>query len=261
MANENQNGSGNGNQGGPPADPGQPTQPAKTRGILFVALGARAAAIFQKALEWLKASENTLPVTVISDVLTSSPDYTVVTVPSPADGFESRIIKTTLNTRTPYDRTLYLDVDVAVLGKLDRIFSVLDKGRAKVAMALDRLKTLEMRIRDRNDAYLGKEEWQHTKENYPKGTPFFNTGVIVWETGPEADKLFSTWNGEWNLFKRTDQMAMSRALCKAKVKVERLKWYWNADWIEYPHSEAAGDDGARVVHFWLNGQDKFLNWK
>jgi lipopolysaccharide biosynthesis glycosyltransferase len=131
----------------------------------------------------------------------------------------SRLIKTSLNTFTDFDETLYLDADILPLQSIEEIWSFLDNEN--IAMAIDMKPTISECI------HISEDEKNYTLETCSADTVQFNGGVMLWRNTPDVHTLFETWHKEWNRFKQHDQLALSRAFQQSKTEITHLPYNYN----------------------------------
>jgi hypothetical protein len=199
---------------------------------------------------------------VVSDLLPESDAYRLIRS-HVGTGFETRALKTSLDALTPFEQTLFMDVDTLAIGNPARAFEYLDK--APVALALDDELTiggrLNVGITPWHVDYLGAEEIEITKR-YPVDAPFYNAGVMAWTKGSASAALFAHWRKEWERFRRTDQLALARTLHDGHFPIAELPKTFN---LSHTHAKATDPTTARlagvtIVHFWLDGYKKMTAW-
>ena len=200
------------------------------RGAVFCATGnlcyLEAALISALAL---RQHEPTLPITLLSD----SPDlerlnldgtgitirrvFPEVTVHGEA--FSSRWIKTRLAWLSPYRDSLYVDADMLTMQPLGPLWQALDQH--PIGLVLDRLPMVSL------CDHVAPEEKTFTLEAVGGDAQQFNSGLILWRSGEETDRLFEHWHQQWSHFARHDQLALVRAIASSGIRVKSLPSSYN----------------------------------
>jgi len=123
-----------------------------------------------------------------------------------------RWAKVNLLPLSPFERTLYLDADTRVRGRLDAGFRILDDGWELVIVPSEgQSQPLHS---------LTEEERRVTQDELADGWPLMlNTGVMWFRRTDGTERLFAEWRREWERFRLHDQGALLRALEKHPVKV------------------------------------------
>lgn len=198
----------------------------KDRGIIYISTGdSRIQQMTLLSIRSLRQAGYVGEVAVLSDQatgwMTTQPDgYSIIQLAGDHGRYGSRAVKTSLSQYSPFEQTLFLDSDIAVLQPIDAIWNVLDPGDdsdASVAMALDPNRLSDY-LRAVPATHACAEEVAATREVTQAGTPFFNSGVILWRRGARSDEFFRTWNREWSRFRRIDQFALSRAISSQQMR-------------------------------------------
>lgn len=131
----------------------------------------------------------------------------------------SRLVKTSLNTLTEFDETLYLDADILPLKPIEEIWEFLKIEN--IAMAIDLAPTVSQ------CAHIDKVEKDYTLKICAPDSAQFNGGVMLWKNTSDAHALFTTWQKEWRIFKKHDQLALSRAIQENKTQIAHLPHTYN----------------------------------
>ncbi|HEX2676172.1 MAG TPA: hypothetical protein VHM19_06015, partial [Polyangiales bacterium] len=84
------------------------------RGYLYIAIGGHHTQLFALSLGRLRRSDPTTPVAVVSDLLPESDAYRLIRS-HVGTGFETRALKTSLDALTPFEQTLFMDVDTLAI--------------------------------------------------------------------------------------------------------------------------------------------------
>jgi lipopolysaccharide biosynthesis glycosyltransferase len=133
----------------------------------------------------------------------------------------ARWSKLNLDALSPFEQTLYLDVDTRVQGDIFAGFEILQDGYDFV-VAPSRfqhgavLQHINKKERELTFNALGASELLQLQA----GVFFFNKSAATLE-------LFTNWRAEWERFKDQDQAALLRALDKSPVKVWILSYLFN----------------------------------
>ncbi len=139
-----------------------------------------------------------------------------VAAPDPC-GWGARAWKVRMADMTPFERTVFLDADTVICGRLDPLFDALD--RYDVALALDPSADV------RGDFHLARDDWRETVRRVSPAVPHYNTGVIAWKA--DAKPLFDAWADEWRRFESKDQGAFMRAVETVNPRLLTLGAQWN----------------------------------
>ena len=134
-------------------------------------------------------------------------------------GLQSRKIKTSLNKFTPYDTTLFLDVDTIAARQLKPIWDQVDEH--DIALAIDARRTCK------SQAFGLEKELRYTKKMCPLDFPHHNSGVMLWKKNEKTDKLFENWGKEWRMFKNRDQAALMRAIFQTDIELNTMDSIFN----------------------------------
>src|SRR6185369_16973411 len=94
-----------------------------TRGVVYVAVGEKFVAEALASAASLKVHHPELPVTLFADRQVASPYVDTMTVMEPMHPKLARIVYVA---RSPYERTLSIDTDTFICGKIEGLFSVLE---------------------------------------------------------------------------------------------------------------------------------------
>jgi hypothetical protein len=222
------------------------------RGVIYCATTSdqylEAALISALALRQL---EPFLPITIITDrpAISNFPvgDYGITPRFIRPDEvgdrgpFLSRAVKTQLARFSPYEETLFLDVDILPIRSIDRLWAYLDQG--DFAMVRDRNPTVAL------CDHISQEEIDYTLKILPGETPHFNSGVMLWRNTLANQQLFWTWHQEWQAFRRQDQLALVRALYGTGTAIVGLPTTYNTS----PRDAAPlllKNIEVQLLHFW-----------
>jgi hypothetical protein len=135
------------------------------------------------------------------------------------EGFESRLVKTSLPDFTEFEETLYLDADVLPILPFSEIWQFLEQG--ELALKLD----VHPQIGQCD--HVDEIEKTYTLQRCSANTPHYNGGVILWNRTPQTTALFQAWKQEWMVFKQHDQLALVRSLQTQQMEVVQLPEIYN----------------------------------
>jgi hypothetical protein len=184
-------------------------------GVLYVAYGERAVGEARESIASLRKHHD-WPVAVVGGEIEGAQH-----VAFPDRGMPGRWAKVNLLFLSPFERTLYLDADTRVRGKLDAGFRVLDDGWDLVIVP--------SQGQDQPLHSLTEEERRVTLDETGDGWPLMlNTGVMWFRRNARTERLFAEWRREWKRFRLHDQGALLRALEKCPVRVWLLGLDFNS---------------------------------
>lgn len=187
-------------------------------GVVYVAYGAPALRELGASLDALRKVTD-YPIAVVCDQKT--PYHGIAHIHLPRRDTGARWSKLNLDALSPFDNTLYLDVDTRVHGDIFAGFEILKNGYDFV-IAPSRfqhsavLQHINERERTLTFSELGTSELLQLQ-----------AGVFFFRKSPAVLDLFAAWRAEWERFKDQDQAALLRALDKSPVKVWILSYLFN----------------------------------
>ena len=205
---------------------------------MYMAWGANAVAEAMGSIESLRRHDLEIPVLVLGDARTREklvgaqnvqveivgidPFRKPLTYKGTEDKVEflaGRLIET-LYEISPWDRTLYLDVDTEFLAPPRQMLRFLDRWDFAVAETPNR--ALNSYMGDRREfAWSGL--WLGDRSLL-----YHNAGVLAWRRKESVGALFRLWAEEWVRFENWDpQVALLRALARSEVQFLTLPWTWN----------------------------------
>lgn len=165
------------------------------RGAIYVATGERYVdATIRSAVSLRKVMPN-IRIALASDQPAPDPFDDELRVP-PDDGYRAKILALK---RSPYRRTLMLDVDTHVVKDLSELFVILDRFDIALAHAPNRIM---LPLDDVPDSY-----------------PEFNTGVIVLKHSRVVQRLLKDWLEEY------DRLAPRRPPSRDQASFRRVSYY------------------------------------
>jgi hypothetical protein len=197
-------------------------------GVLYVAQGDR---YLEAAVESARSVRANMPAVRIAIATGEpAPDGFDVTIPlTEPDGFRAKILGMIAS---PFDRTLFLDVDTFVAADVSELFSVLDTFDVAAAHSPLRV-TLPL-------------------EDVPDAFPELNTGVIAFRRKECVERLLRTWLDEYRRLtplmpRAKDQLSFRRAMYLATdvrlavLPTEFNLRFWKAGYY---------NQRVRILHGW-----------
>lgn len=198
-------------------------------GVLYAATGGQYVQEGKKSARSVKEAMPELPIAIVSDVDINSDlfDYEIG-VDSPRHDFRDKIAAMS---KTPFDRTLFLDTDTYVLSPTPELFELLDEFdiAAKVSPAghqpPNRVHARE--ISNVSDAF-----------SEPLAFPVYNTGVITYRDSPAVSSFLTDW---YELFDSgdpighanfSDQESFRRVLYRSDLRIATLTPEYNFCYFE-----------------------------
>jgi len=182
------------------------------------------------------------------------PGFTHSMVPR-AEGYETREVKTTVYNWSPYESTLFMDVDTFVNRNLDDLFLLIKDS--DLAMVLEPHQSISAGIDDGfRYGYISQAEAEATLAVCGESFPYFNSGVMFFRRNQRVADFFRNWNQEWRRFRQRDQFALSRALAGSSVRLAILPSAFN--FFAMPHVSTATLRKQSILHFWFG--EKLERW-
>ena len=185
------------------------------QGIVYIAYGEPARREAAKSIQTLR-ERHVLDVTVISDVRLPGTRWVKAEDRDPG----ARWVKVNLDLLTPYGRTLYLDADTRVYGKVNAGFDMLADGWEMVMTASGRQKEDFL-------WHLGAEDRDATMRMFGNWALQLQGGMIFFRKCDAIRRLFAAWRREWLRFRGQDQGALLRALHENPMRLWLLGRPWN----------------------------------
>jgi hypothetical protein len=153
-----------------------------------------------------------------------------------APRFASRFWKTQIARLSPYQRTLYLDVDtLAVAPFFDSpSFRLLWDSKLimsgivvpHVVMVIDPVWPVLPKVYLEND-HIDADEWESTAKVVDSVRPYYNTGLMLWDKCHANTSLFDAWHAEWCRWRGNDGFPMHRAIGLIRAVVDSLPSAFN----------------------------------
>lgn len=201
-------------------------------GVLFIATGdlyVRAAA---RALESVRATCPGLGAAIATD-LVDAPEVAGFDVVIPVDNPHRRS-KVDMLSKTPFERTIYLDTDVRVVADLSGVIQLLDRFDIALTHAHNRNKQTTTEI------------W---RVDLPDAFPQCNGGVFAFRTTPQTLKFFDDWSDSFASagFKK-DQVTLRELLWLSDLRIYILPPEFNVRHTRYLSFWKSYEAEARILH-------------
>jgi hypothetical protein len=185
-------------------------------GIVYVATGSRYLAEAEHSARSVRQVSPNVPIAIISDGVPSCNLFDLrIDLPNPEYSFLDKIIALT---RTPFEKTLFLDTDTFAIEPLDEIFELLDR--------------FEMAAAAEPARYL------YQIAGVPAAFPELNTGVILYRKSESVLEVIRQWDEMYRdeISKKVsagvrpwhDQLSFTRAIFGSKLGFFMLPPEFNA---------------------------------
>jgi len=150
--------------------------------------------------------------------------------------------------RTPYERTLFLDADTAVIADIREVFRVLERFDIGLAHAMHR----------------GPNRLKAIRLQLPAAFPEFNTGVILYRKNEGVIRLLKEWEGffkEMGMDEENDQTTLRELLWASDVRIATLPPEYNVRFLKYHLLWSRSEATTKIFHlkqfhrgwlFWFN---------
>ncbi len=192
-------------------------------GICYIAYGNKAINEFKKSVEILYRLDYRYDIVVISDNYIKGYNTIIHGYFKDFDDYikASRWTKLNLDRLSPFDYTLYLDVDTRVRQDINDGFLILKDG-------WEFCLTFSQHQDKEKLWHIGDEDKQFTFDRLQfEDFLQLQAGVFWFKKCHNIYKLFDYWRQEWYRFENQDQGALLRALYKNPVKLWLLGQTWN----------------------------------
>jgi len=194
---------------------------SETKGICYIAYGESALREVRLAIHSLHQVGVELPIALIC----AEPIHIqkIFYVPFEDHSFGARRVKVLLDDLSPFEQTLYLDVDTRVKSiDILKGFDILDAG-------WDLVMAPSVNQGANVFAHILPEEKQATSDFLYNKLPIqLQAGVMWFQKTPRTLSLFDSWRTEWNKYKHHDQAALIRALQTSPARIWLLGLDWNS---------------------------------
>ena len=136
--------------------------------------------------------------------------------------------------KTPYERTLYLDSDTSVAQNISEIFGVLERFDLAAVHAMHR------------NSSMGNEHW---KEQLPRAFPQFNTGVILYRNSPAVLAMLEQWGKAFaESGHRHDQPTFRELVWQSDIRSIALPPEYNVRYIKYKYIWSQAEAVPMIYH-------------
>lgn len=178
------------------------------RGILYVATGEKFRKEAERSIQTLERNEINIPVALAADEEIDSKfvDY-FIKIENPDRDYLDKI---RYISKSPFEKTLFLDTDTFIYDNLDGVFQLLDEFELAIAHSPGRTSI--------------------SLEDVPESFPEMNTGVILFRNSERIDNLLGKWEEIYQRRKTElphDQAAFRKALYMSDVSYSTLTPEYN----------------------------------
>jgi hypothetical protein len=205
-----------------------------SRGVIYIATAEKYVRRAVRSAESLKQSNPTVSVALVTDTENIDSDLTAAfdRVVSAAESFNDMRVKSFNMLESPYEKTLYVDVDVHFCGDITPVFDLLDRFEFAAAHAP---------IREANRS-----------ESIPESFPDFNAGVLAFRNTSTVTEAFSRWqelyqsqiDADTVSDPMNDQTPLRQALWNSDVSLSTLPPEYNCRFVLPGY---IGDD-VKIIH-------------
>ena len=195
----------------------------KNYGVLFTAAGKKYIKSAIRAAKTVRKHSPNLKVHLNAD-WKDHPEFQFDQDPAPftsVDYVENphRRSKLEYLSKTPFDRTLFLDTDTAFASDVTPMYEILDRFDLAVAHA------------HRRNYPLRLKPW---RIEIPQAFPQFNAGVLLYKSTPEVLQFMTDW---WAAFQEAgfpqDQITLRELLWKSDLRIATLPPEYNVRYLKY----------------------------
>lgn len=204
----------------------------QTSGVLFIATGALYLRAAVRAATSVRQMCPGLAVAVATDLI-DAPEAEAFDVVVPVE-HPHRRSKVDMLSKTPFQRTIYLDTDVKVVADLSGIIEVLDRFDIAITHAHSRNK--------RNTT----ETW---RVDLPDAFPQCNGGIFAFRTTPQTLQFFDDWSSAFAEagFKK-DQVTLRELLWLSDLRLYILPPEFNVRHTRYLSFWKRHEAAPKILH-------------
>jgi len=187
------------------------------RGIIYIVFGEDYANLAFSTIAYSKKFTD-LPISIITNLDKDAYDWKSIGVNVLTSGLKTdknRLVKTSLIHYTPYDETLYIDVDSVIQKEgIEQVFDLLDKKD----MVLQSLKEWNA-----DDKYYNLYIEAAQRAGVEPPLSIYIGGFMCFKKNPRVAELFSEWNSLWigNGCGR-DMPALACAVKKSNLNIKTI---------------------------------------
>lgn len=206
-------------------------------GVLYVATGKKYIKAAIRSAKSVRAVCPTLPVHIfaswqdLNEVFSPSsiPFTTIGNIENP-----HRRSKIDYLSKTPFDRTLYLDTDTSLNVDITGIFQLLDRFDVALGHA------------HRRNELVRTRPWRVT---LPEAFPQFNSGVFLYKTNPEVLQLLESWSVAFREagFPQ-DQVTLRELLWLSDLRIATLPPEYNVRFMKYKYLWTKSEATPKIYH-------------
>jgi hypothetical protein len=180
-----------------------------TRGVLYIASGSGFAREAILSAESVKENNSQIPITMITDQPISSEFIdNIIKIEDDVETFANKPFNMS---RTPYEKTLYLDTDTYICSDISDIFELLEKYDIA--------------------ATHNQKGTSYTIGDIPNAFPEYSSGVIGFRDNKLVTNFLSTWKSYYQQDTREeypeDQPSFRKALYDSDLKLATLPREYN----------------------------------
>lgn len=130
--------------------------------------------------------------------------------------------------KSPFEKTLYIDTDVYILDAIDELFQLLEYFDLAAAI-------------DPNEAALRLENIRYF-EDLPESVPEYNCGVLLYDEN--TDMFFEKWEKEYSPKHYQDQVSFRKAIAETDINFSSISPIYNC-FLDWP-MQITGE--VKIVH-------------
>jgi hypothetical protein len=208
-----------------------------TQGILYIATGGKYIRAGIRSAESVRAHCPDLPTHLYADWKQHGFDFHES--PYPFTSVEHiddphRRSKVDYMSRTPFDRTLYLDTDTALQADIRGMFELLD--RFDIALVHAHRRNAPARLKD----------W---RVRLPAAFPQFNSGVVLYRRTPAVTELLDSWRRAFHeAGLAQDQVTLRELLWSSDLRIATLPPEYNVRFIKYHFLWSREEATTQIFH-------------
>ena len=136
--------------------------------------------------------------------------------------------------RTPFDRTLYLDTDTVIFNRIVEIFGILDRFDVGLTHAHHR---------------NSKDRLMHWETEIPNAFPEFNSGVVLYRKTDSVISFFESWSSSYKKAGfRHDQTTLRELLWLSDLRIATLPPEYNLRFLKYYFLWSKSEAVPKIFH-------------
>ena len=194
----------------------------KQCGVIYLAFGTVYFIMALRSIRSLRQTNPDLPVTLVTNLDVPKSDIPILTKDDTLivlgdDQSQNRLLKTSINQMSEYDKTVFLDCDTLVLGELRSGFDFLDYF------------DVACRLNPYPQTRKGKAEVAVLDSLSVRDCPHWNSGVMFFRKSEATNRFFAKWNTDFTeLGNPYDQVSLVKTIFEDPARVLSLDAKWNA---------------------------------